>query len=392
MRRSITLLVHYPRFGAYHVARLNAASRELKPAGIKVVGMEIAKILDSYERDPDSDRVFESFVALPGKVYERSSALEIWRGVSTVLDKIKPDAIAICGYSSRDAWSALAWCSLYRRKAILLSDSKYDDAPRLGWKECLKRTLIRRFDAALCAGKASRIYLEHLGMKSQQIFEGADVVDNDFFWQGAEQARRSPERYRSAPGLDCDEPFFLASTRFIRRKNVDGVLRAYGEYRSRFDNVSDDRLPWRLVILGDGPQRGILENLVQSHKIEGVSFPGFFQIDKLPAYYGLAGVFIHPPHRDQWGLVVNEAMAAGLPVLVSSGSGCAQDLVSEGNNGFIFASHDTGTLADLMMRVSSDQVDLKAMGVNSRSLIEDWGLRRFAHGLYGALQAALKSR
>ncbi len=172
---------------------------------------------------------------------------------------------------------------------------------------------------------------------------------------------------------------------------MDGFLRAYSVYR-RLTNNNEGHAPWRLVVLGDGPERGILENLVHSQGIQGVSFPGFVQIDKLPIYYGLASVFVHPSHKDTWGLVVNEAMAAGLPVLVSSRCGCAQDLVCEGENGFTFASHDVRALADLMIRVSSDQVDLKAMSVSSRNRIDNWGLRRFVHGLHGALQVALQRK
>ena len=83
-------------------------------------------------------------------------------------------------------------------------------------------------------------------------------------------------------------------------------------------------------------------------------------------------------------------MAAGLPVLVSSRCGCVQDLVCEGENGFTFDSDDATSLADLMRKVSSGQADLKAMSVSSRNRIKDWGLKRFAQGLYGALQTALQ--
>jgi 1,2-diacylglycerol 3-alpha-glucosyltransferase len=386
-----TLVVHFPRFGPYHLARINAAFEELRTSGVKVVGMETASFDDTYAwQQEEGATAFERRVALPARVYERSSRLEMWRGVRSVLDSVNPDAMAIHGYSTCDTWSALAWCNLHNRKAILLSDSKYDDMPRHSCKEWLKQWLVHKFDAALCAGRASRIYLEQLGMKPEQIFEGFDVVDNDFFWRWAEQARRDPGSYRSMPGLGSPEPFFLVSGRFIREKNLDGLLRSYAKYRRVLAETDGGRSPWRLVILGDGPERNALENLVRSEGIQGVSFPGFLQIDQLPIYYGLASFFVHPSHQDTWGLVVNEAMAAGLPVLVSKNSGCAQDLVREGENGFTFASNDVTTLADLMNKVSSGQVDLKAMSVSSRDLIKNWGPARFAQGLRGALRVALQ--
>jgi 1,2-diacylglycerol 3-alpha-glucosyltransferase len=390
-RPPITLVVHFPRFGPYHLARINAAFEELRTAGVKVVGMETASLDDTYAwQQEEGATAFERRVALPGRVYERSSRLEMWRGVKSVLDSVNPDAMAIHGYSTCDTWSALAWCNLHHRKAILLSDSKYDDMPRHFCKEWLKQWLVHKFDAALCAGRASRIYLERLGMEPEQIFEGFDVVDNDFFWRGAEKARRDPASYRSMPGLESPEPFFLVSARFIHEKNLDGLLRSYTQYRRVLSETDSGRSPWRLVILGDGPERNALENLVRSEGIQGVSFPGFLQIDQLPIYYGLASFFVHPSHQDTWGLVVNEAMAAGLPILVSKNSGCAQDLVCEGENGFTFASEDATTLADLMKKVSSGQANLKAMSVSSRNRIKNWGLTRFAQGLHGALQAALQ--
>jgi len=391
VRQPIVLIVHFPRFGPYHVARINAAFEELKAAGVKVVGMETASLDDTYAwQQEEGATAFERRVALPGRVYERSSRLKMWCGVKAVLESVNPDAMAIHGYSTCDAWSALAWCRLHHRKAILLSDSKYDDMPRLGLKEWVKQRLVSQYDAALCAGKPHRAYLQQLGMKSEQTFEGFDVVDNDFFWRGAEQARRDPASYRSMPGLESPDPFFLVSARFIHEKNLDGLLRSYTQYRRVLAETDGGLSPWRLVILGDGPERNALENLVRSEGIQGVSFPGFLQIEQLPIYYGLASLFIHPSHQDTWGLVVNEAMAAGLPVLVSKNSGCAQDLVCEGENGFTFASNDVTALADLMVKVSSGQVDLKEMSASSRNRIKDWGLTRFAQGLHGALQAAFQ--
>jgi len=388
--RPITLVIQWPRFGPYHLARLKAAFQELKDKDIRVVGMETASLDDTYAwKQEKESTVFERCVVLPGKVYEKSSLVEMWAGINSTLGRIKPDAVAICGYSTPDAWSSLAWCKLHRRGAILMCASKYDDASRVAWWEWLKGRLVLQYDAALCSGTPQRSYLEQLGMRSGQIFDGAGVIDNDFFWHGAEQARRDAAVHRSLPGLESPEAFFLVSARFIQCKNLDGLLHAYSQYRRRFADNDHVHKPWRLVILGDGPERGELEQLVQSLGIEGVSFPGFVQIDQLPIYYGLAGVFILPSHKDTWGLVVNEAMAAGLPVLVSTRCGCARDLVCEGGNGFTFPSDDMDYLADLMMRVSFGGASLESMGAASRRHIQEWGLKRFADGLLGAVRFSL---
>jgi len=388
----VTVAVYWSRFGPYHIARLNHAARSLSALGVNVVGVEIASDDDIYGWDvDDGPTAFERHVALPGQVFERVSPVQMVRGVAALLDRLDPDAVALNGYSYYDAWSALAWCKLHRRRAILMSDSHYADAPRSTWKEWCKRRIVQRFDAALCAGKLQREYLQQLGMRPDTIHEGVDVVDNDYFWREAERARRNRDGCRSLPGLEHDGPFFLASARFIKRKNLDTVLRAYAEYRRQLGKGAGKRAPWRLVVLGDGPERPALDRLVRAEGIEGVSFPGFVQIGQLPAYYGLAGAFVHAAEREQWGLVINEAMAAGLPVLVSSACGCAPDLVANGENGFTFPPRDITALASLMAQVSTGMVDLQAMAAASRARIAGWGLDRFSQGLYAALQSASQS-
>jgi 1,2-diacylglycerol 3-alpha-glucosyltransferase len=121
-----------------------------------------------------------------------------------------------------------------------------------------------------------------------------------------------------------------------------------------------------------------------------VHLPGFQQYPDLPAYYGLAGAFIHASTTEQWGLVVNEAMACGLPVLVSNRCGCAPDLVQEGKNGYTFDPTNVAQLASLLLKLSNFQLlELSNLSSTSQRIIGDWGPERFATGL---LQAAEKAK
>jgi 1,2-diacylglycerol 3-alpha-glucosyltransferase len=381
--------IHWPRFGPYHLARLRAACAALKNLQVEVMGLEIASHDQLYSWREESAGDLMKHVVFPGRTYEEISPIEILRGLEPKLSLIRPDVIAINGYSSSDSLGILLWCRLNHCPAILMTESKEDDTPRSGWREWLKRRTIARFSAALCGGRLHRSYLERLGMNPGRVYEGYDVIDNDYFWQGAETARQLPAAQRALPGLEEPAPFFLASARFLKRKNLDGLLHAYACYRRLLDGTRDEHLPWRLVILGDGVERPALEHLVHIEGIRGVSFPGFRQVDELPIYYGLAAVFVHPAIQEQWGLVVNEAMAAGLPVLVSNCCGCVPELVCDGANGFTFPPDDTGMLASLMVRMSSNKVDLPAMGAASRECIQEWGPQRFAYGLQRAVQVVL---
>ena len=126
---------------------------------------------------------------------------------------------------------------------------------------------------------------------------------------------------------------------------------------------------WHLVLLGDGELRGELERRIALPDLAGaVILRGFRQYDELPAFYGLARAFVHASTTEQWGLVVNEAMAAGLPVLVSARCGCAQDLVRNGVNGFTFDPYDVEELAGLMQRVAAmTEGQRRAMGQASQT-------------------------
>lgn len=383
------VVVHWSSFGPFHLARLKAAFEELEAAGIELVGLEMTthKKLLAWDRD-DTPTPFRRYVAWPGDTFENLSALRKWQGMLSKLKQIKPDVVAINGYSDYDAWSALTWCKLYKRGAIIMSDTTLEWAPRFFYKESLKQLLVRRFNSALCAGKCSQGYLETLGMQPEAIFEGLDAIDNEYFFCRAKQARSNRNAYRSLPGLESPKPFFLASSRLSREKNLDGLIRAYSQYR--FNMAKKGLSPWRLVILGDGSELSKLEYIVQSEKIDEISFAGFHQINEIPIYYGLASAFIHPTFKDTWGLVVNEAMASGLPVLVSKSAGCAIDLVNEGKNGFTFAPTDLEKLTNLMVMMSSGQIDLEMMGKAAQAHISQWGVERFSQGLCQAVKVAIR--
>jgi glycosyltransferase involved in cell wall biosynthesis len=149
--------------------------------------------------------------------------------------------------------------------------------------------------------------------------------------------------------------------------------------------------PWFLVLLGDGPLRGELEGRISELGIRNsVLLPGFKQYSDLPTYYGLAGAFVHVSTTEQWGLVVNEAMASGLPVLVSNRCGCATDLVEVGRNGFTFDPGDFEALSRLVLQVASPACNRTAMGQASRERVQRWGPDAFARGLQNAVQTALR--
>ena len=207
--------------------------------GIQVIGLEIANREKDYQwSEVEGEPGITRHSLFPDCVVEDVPARILCNAINGFLSKYRPGAVAINGYSRKDALGLLMLCRIRNIPTILMSESKKDDFSRRPLRENVKGLIVRQFGAALCGGMPQREYLIRLGMRAKQIFLGYDAIDNEYFKKGARLARQSPDRYRKLPGLELSTPFFLASARFIRRKNLDGLIRAYAEYRSMMSSVS----------------------------------------------------------------------------------------------------------------------------------------------------------
>jgi glycosyltransferase involved in cell wall biosynthesis len=331
------------------------------------------------------------------------------------LDETKPQAVAVPGWAYTEALSALSWCVQTQTPAIMMSESTEWDERRAPWKEWMKRRLVGVCSAALVGGSPHKNYMVRLGMSPERVFLGYDAVDNGYFERKAEIQRTEMLKVENRHKYGLPDKYFLASARFVEKKNLSRLLQAYARYRqlaaeaenrnqrSEIRNQNSDLRPptpvlrpptsdlWHLVLLGDGPLKPDLCRLISGLGLQHfVLLPGFKQYDELPVYYGLASAFVHASTTEQWGLVMNEAMASGLPVLVSNRCGCAMDLVQEGKNGFTFDPYNVEQLAGLMFKMSAFQPsELSAFGSASREIISNWGPERFASGLQQAVQTVL---
>lgn len=376
------LCVQWPRFGPYHLARLKEVHVWCKKLGIELIGLETASKSDLYEwRVENAETAFKRIQVFKGKTWESLTPHDMHDGVVRALVALQPDVLAIHTYSLPDSRACLLWAKQNGKASIVMTDSKADDAVRYRWKEWLKGILIREYDAAFLAGEPQKAYFELLGYPSNAIALGYNTVDNAFF--ATPSPLIDPE---TLPGLNDETPYMMASNRFLERKNLDNLILAYGEYRK------STLAPYRLLMLGDGLLRPRLEKLVAENGIEGVEFVGFRQIEELPTYYLKAAFFVHPSRVDTWALVVNEAMAAGLPVIVCTGAGSHQDLVRPGENGFLFDADDIGALANHMKVLTENEKLRQAAGLASLEIIAEWNLDRFASGLFEATATATKRK
>ena len=267
--------------------------------------------------------------------------------MARALIKHRPHALLISGYSCPESLVALAWARYMGRPAVLMSDTQSGDRPRIRWKETLKKMLVRSFDTALVAGPRQCDYLVGLGLPPERIVQGCNAVDNTFYAERSTAFKRDPAGRSGLPVRN----YFLAVSRFAPEKNLPCLIRAYATYRRR---VSDEHA-WDLVLCGDGPEAARIDAVIQENGLShAIHHPGFLQADELVRWYAFASGFVLPSLIEPWGLVVNEAAACGLPLLISDRAGSAEVLVPRAANttGRRFDPTDESDLASALAWLS----------------------------------------
>ena len=368
------VVVVFSSIGPGHHARLAAAGELGDVYGLEVTSVERSR----HPGVPFNATQYQRVTLLHGHPGDRHRGL--WWPVREALNKIEPRVVAIPGWSNQAGFAAMKWCLQSGAAVVLMGDTHVGAEQRAGIWRSVKRRIVRMCGGGLVAGSPQARYLNDLGMPRARIFTGYDVVDNDHFSRGAVQARANAAAIRTQ--LALPPKYFLCVSRLAAEKNLAFVIRAFREYR----NLAGDDA-WSLVIVGEGPEETAIRSVAEAPVFQGnVLLAGYREYGILPNYYGLAGAFILASVSETWGLAVNEAMAAGLPVLVSRCCGCAEDLVQDGVNGFTFDPRDEKALTGLMLALSAG--DLEAMGKAGQEIIRQWPLRRFAEGLWTAALVA----
>ena len=375
---AIAVVFHH--IGPYHHARLNAAADRLAVTGIEWS----AKGYDSWGA-ADAPARYQKISLFPEATDNHPGKAELWRAFWSALEQANPDVVAVNGWNNFGSLVATDCCVRRGIPMVVMSESARQDEPRTWWKEMIKRRIVGLHSAALVGGQRHIEYLVELGMPRDRIFTGYDVVDNAYFRRRAEEIRSQKSDVRKQYGLP--ENYFLASARFIEKKNLPTLIRAYAAYRQKSEASGNP--PWDVVLLGDGPLREALKSQLSTLNLHRhVHLPGFKQYDELPVYYALAKAFVHASTTEQWGLVVNEAIASGLPVIVSNRCGCVPELVQ--GNGFTFEPTDEHELGSRLLQMASLSDDeRRRLGDASYRIAATCAQERFGEGLEQAAILAL---
>ncbi|MFT3879132.1 MAG: glycosyltransferase family 4 protein [Gemmatales bacterium] len=301
---------------------------------------------------------------------KRVSNYRLFWDIRRKIRELKIDVVAINGWYGLFAW----WLVLLKRwigcRIIVLSDTVSWKQARTSMKEFPKKMLLRGIDAGFVAGTPQADYLQSLGMSRSRMTFGIDVVDNQLY--SDIPLRSSPSNRKIVIGT---------AARLIPEKNLKAAIVAFDEVRRNHPELT---LEWRIA--GLGPLEAELKQTVHDLQVP-VVFAGFVGYDDMPGFYRQLDVYWQPSISESWGLVINEAMASGLPVMVSDRCGAAQDLVTDAN-GWI---HDTSQqgMVESWNNALTDRDQWPKLGAASRELINKWGIPRFADGLLHASHIAV---
>ena len=267
------------------------------------------------------------------------------------------DVVVLGGWNQPAFFEALASSRLRWLPTILWSESTGEDE-RSGRLEPFKRLVLRSIDGFVVPGIAARDYLRSLGVAEARITTAPNAVDSSIF--GAGRRTRTDGTCR-----------VLAVARLAPEKGLDVLVEAAAG------------LPVEIVIAGTGPEDARLRELAGPN----VTFLGYVDRDELPALYADADVAVAPSRSDPWGMVLNEAALAGLPLVSTTAVGGAHDLVEEGVNGFLVPPGDVDALRASILRLAEDEDLRRRAGARSLEIAA-----RFTPDAWADAVAAVVSR
>ena len=287
------------------------------------------------------------------------------------VNKFKPNVINLPGYYEPAMNVVLFYCRLKGIKVIISADSTEGDNPNVGWREALKRFVVSKAQGFFCYGSKSAEYILKLGMKSEHILVANNSVDNDRVDNVHAEALKTRETVKYSYKLRKYN--FIYVGRLIDVKNLDNLLTAYKPLAN-----SD----WGLIVLGDGSEEIKLKKYKSDNNLDGICFIEGQPWYDVPKILALADVFVLPSYSEPWGLVVNEAMACGLPVIVSNKCGSAYDAVKEGINGYTFNPYNIEELTLVFKKFVDSPESIIPFGQKSKEIIKRFSPENVAQEMY----------
>lgn len=296
----------------------------------------------------------------------------------------KYDIIISAGYSSFTNQIAFFISKLLRKPFILWSGSTENEPSLLRTLSSpLIKFIVRNSDSFIAYGTNAKKYLMKLGASEDKIFISFNTVDTEFFKKECAKIKGNQTALKQNLGIN-HKHIILYVGQLIERKGAKYLLHAHKKLA--------DELDIGLVLVGSGNQKDELIKLCDEHKIKNVYFIDFVQRENMPQYYSIADVFVLPSLEEVWGLVINEAMACGLPVISTNKTGASKDLIEDNANGYIIPEKDSDYLYRSLNKIINNSALSEEMGKESNKIItERITINNATKGFQNAIHFVLKS-
>ena len=313
--------------------------------------------------------------------YEEISGVR--RAAALALDIIRnrSDLVVLPGYHLFEYWTMLAVCIVLRRKRAVFCDSTAHDQPQFFLKELAKRLFFRRCDGFFCYGLRSKQYVMHYGVKEAKVnFRcQAAALPHDY------NPNSVLDQYRDGCLDFVSAPRFLFVGRLSTEKGLGDMFDALRAVRARSPGA-------RLDIIGAGPLRDTLVTQIKDLGLEGVvTLHGTMDLAGIAASFMRSTALVLPSHSEPWGLVVNESLSYGCPVVVSKNCGCVPELVIDGVTGFSFETGDIGGLSTAMLAALELSRDRVKTAQNCLRIIAEFTPERAAAQILEGCERILNS-
>ena len=292
------------------------------------------------------------------------------------------DAVLVHGHQYAANFLAIAAAKLSGTR-VWVKGETHLGLERAGGRRLLRRPVMAAFhglvDRAMAIGSANAEYYRAMGVPEQKIYVAPYSVDNARFIADSSLSAADRRIWRAHFDIPGDGPAILYAAKFTRRKRPDDLLQAALRIRG------SGAPPFTVVMCGSGEMDAELRAFCLSNGLDNVVFTGFVNQANLPKLYGACDVFVLPSGNEPWGLAVNEAMCASLPIVVSREVGCVPDLVTEGVNGFTPDAGDIDALTSALRQLVENAELREAQGKASRERISSWSYRECLEAFHGAL-------
>jgi glycosyltransferase involved in cell wall biosynthesis len=304
--------------------------------------------------------------------------------VYTILKKARPDIVILTGWQSLPLLQTLWACIRLRLPRLIRAESNALRA-RSFWVRPLHRLLLSRFQAFLAIGKANRDFYLANGINGTRIFASPYFIDNLRFQEQFNRVAADRQAIRADWNVPSAHTCFLYAGKLEPKKRILDLLAA-------FERALERNAALHLLVVGTGELMNMAQEIATRRRLP-VTFAGFLNQTEITRAYTAADCLALPSdYGETWGLVVNEAMACGLPAIVSDRVGCGPDLIEEGKTGASFPFGNIDALAERMVELSGSADRLRAMGEEAKERIRHYSVEQAVAGTMAAIDFVLNER